>query len=158
MSARTSDPIASLAAHSRDSSVGAAADAAHEAASVGDCCGPEVVRRARELFDRVGDRWTVLALRRLADGRPHRFTALRRALPGVSARMLAVTLRQLERDGLVTRTVYPTVPPRVDYTLTALGATFGGVVSAVVTWAGAHMAAVDEARARYDAQVGARHP
>jgi DNA-binding HxlR family transcriptional regulator len=122
------------------------------------CCGPAVVRRARELFDRVGDRWSVLVLRRLGDERPHRFAALRREIPGVSARMLAVTLRQLERDGLVRRTLYPSVPPRVDYTLTPLGATFGGVVSALVTWAGAHMAAVDEARARYDAYAAAERP
>ena len=75
----------------------------------------------RQILDRIADKWSLLAIA-LLEGRTLRFTELRREIDGVSQRMLTVTLRQLERDGLVTRTVYPVVPPRVDYALTPLGA------------------------------------
>jgi DNA-binding HxlR family transcriptional regulator len=78
---------------------------------------------SRDVLDRIGDKWTVLVLSELADAGPRRFTALRNRLAGVSEKMLTQTLRALERDGLVTRTVYPTVPPRVEYELTTLGET-----------------------------------
>src|SRR6476469_4141702 len=81
---------------------------------------PEDCRAISELLARVGDKWTVLVVTTLGDG-PKRFNELRRALGSISQRMLTLTLRALERDGLVTRTVYPTVPPRVDYELTRLG-------------------------------------
>src|SRR6201746_2534405 len=81
---------------------------------------PEDCRAVSEVLSRVGDKWTVLVVSTLGDG-PKRFNELRRALGSISQRMLTLTLRALERDGLVTRTVFPTVPPRVDYELTDLG-------------------------------------
>ena len=81
---------------------------------------PEDCRAVSEVLSRVGDKWTVLVVTTLGDG-PKRFNELRRALGSISQRMLTLTLRGLERDGLVTRTVFPTVPPRVDYELTDLG-------------------------------------
>src|SRR3954464_4500190 len=77
----------------------------------------------RDVLDRIGDRWSVLILRTL-EGGTMRFTVLRRAIPDISQRMLAQTLRRLETDGLISRTVYPTIPPRVDYALTPLGLSF----------------------------------
>ena len=83
-----------------------------------------------------------------------RFSELKRAVDGISQRMLTLTLRGLERDGLVTRTVYPTVPPRVDYELTEMGATLLGPVMAFVHWAIAHKDAVVDARERFDEGAG----
>ena len=104
----------------------------------------------RTVLDRVGDRWTVLVLLLLAD-RTHRFTELQRAVEGISPKVLTQTLRGLERDGLVTRTIHPEIPPRVEYTLTPLGDTLRGTVCALVAWSHAHLAEMDAARARYDA-------
>ncbi len=107
--------------------------------------------RAREVLDRVGDKWSLLVIALLGDGaRPRRFTDLRRRIDGISQRMLTVTLRGLERDGLVTRTVHPTVPPRVDYTLTPMGRTLLDTARALVDWADEHLPAIDAARAAYD--------
>ena len=108
--------------------------------------------RTREVLDIVGDKWSLLVVRNLSQG-PRRFTELKRAIDGISQRMLTVTLRGLERDGLVTRTMYPEVPPRVEYALTPLGATLREIVGALIEWSGAHLAEVDAARARYDAQT-----
>ena len=108
--------------------------------------------RAREMLVRVADKWSMYVIHVLADGGPLRFSELRRRVDGVSQRMLTVTLRGLERDGLVRRTMYPEVPPRVEYALTPLGATLREIVHALIDWSGAHLAEVDAARARYDAQ------
>ncbi|MCP2164160.1 winged helix-turn-helix transcriptional regulator [Goodfellowiella coeruleoviolacea] len=103
----------------------------------------------RQILDRVADKWSLLVIA-LLDRRTLRFTELRREIDGISQRMLAVTLRQLERDGLVRRTVYPVVPPRVDYELTPLGATLHDTIQALVTWTEAHQDEIAAARVEYD--------
>lgn len=105
----------------------------------------------RTVLDRVGDRWTVLVLLLLAD-RTHRFTELQRAIEGISPKVLTQTLRALERDGLVSREIHPEVPPRVEYTLTALGGTLVCAVAALDDWARAHIDEVQASRATYDAR------
>ncbi len=109
--------------------------------------------RAREMLVRVGDKWSVNVIYVLGAEGTLRFGELRRRIEGISQRMLTVTLRGLERDGLVRRTMYPEVPPRVEYTLTALGATLRKLVRGLIEWSGAHLPEVDAARARYDRQV-----
>jgi DNA-binding HxlR family transcriptional regulator len=109
----------------------------------GDC------RAISEVLSRVGDKWTVLVVSVLGGG-PKRFNELRRALGSISQRMLTLTLRALERDGLVTRTVFPTVPPRVDYELTALGCSLLKPVNGLSAWARANRPAMDDARQRFD--------
>ncbi|WP_019874633.1 winged helix-turn-helix transcriptional regulator [Sporichthya polymorpha] len=106
---------------------------------------------SRQVLDRVGDRWTILILRSLAGG-PRRFTELAREIEGISQKMLTQTLRGLERDGLITRTVTPTVPVRVDYELTDLGCSLGEPIAALERWAVDHMGEVLDARDRYDAR------
>lgn len=91
----------------------------------------------RDVLDRIGDRWTVLVLGELANG-TRRFSELRRAVPDISQRMLSQTVRHLEADGLISRTVFPTVPPRVDYALTDLGRSLMVPLGALVAWAGAN--------------------
>jgi DNA-binding HxlR family transcriptional regulator len=105
--------------------------------------------RAREVLDRVGDKWSVYVIHQLGGGAV-RFNDLRRGIEGISQRMLTVTLRGLERDGLVTRTVHPAIPVRVEYALTPMGRTLLGTVESLMTWAGAHMTDIDDARAVYD--------
>jgi DNA-binding HxlR family transcriptional regulator len=102
----------------------------------------------RDVLDRVGDRWSLLVLEKLSPGR-RRFTEIKRAIGDISQRMLAQTLRRLEQDGLVTRTVQPTIPPRVDYELTALGRSLLEPFNALVRWAQENHDAVRAARARY---------
>ncbi|MFI5755416.1 winged helix-turn-helix transcriptional regulator [Streptomyces sp. NPDC051569] len=109
---------------------------------------------SRDVLDRIGDKWTVLVLGELADAGPQRFTALRKRVSGVSEKMLTQTLRALERDGLVLRTVYPTVPPRVEYELTDLGHTLRDPLDAIKRWAKEHMGEVLAARASYAAEAG----
>src|SRR5712664_3048662 len=109
----------------------------------------EDCRAASEVLARVGDKWTVLVVSTLGDG-PRRFNELRRALGSISQRMLTLTLRALERDGLVTRTVFPTVPPRVDYELTRLGRSLLEPVRALGLWARQNRAAIADARRRFD--------
>ncbi len=104
---------------------------------------------SRQAFDRIGDRWTVLVLGALADG-PQRFTQLAHRIEGISQKMLTQTLRGLERDGLVTRTVHATVPVRVDYELTELGQTLTAPIAALEAWARDHIGDVIAARERYD--------
>ena len=106
---------------------------------------------SRKLLDRISDKWVTLVLKSLADG-PQRFSELSRQLSGVSQKMLTQTLRSLERDGMLTRTVTPSVPVRVDYELTPLGESLGGVLGQVKTWAEHHMPEVDRARAVYDSR------
>jgi DNA-binding HxlR family transcriptional regulator len=105
--------------------------------------------QAREVLERVGDKWSLLVIGRLGEG-PLRFAELRRSVDGISARMLTVTLRGLERDGLVTRTVRPTVPPRVDYALTPMGRTLLDTVRNLLEWADEHLPQIHAARAAYD--------
>lgn len=107
----------------------------------------------REVLNRVGDKWSVFIVGLLGDG-PRRFSELRRAVEGISQRMLTLTLRGLERDGLVTRTVYATIPPRVEYALTPLGHTLLEPVQALARWAEEHRAEIQGARARFDRARG----
>jgi DNA-binding HxlR family transcriptional regulator len=106
----------------------------------------------RQILDRIGDKWSLLVIA-LLDNECMRFTELKKTIDGISQRMLTVTLRQLERDGLVRRTVYPVVPPRVDYELTPLGVTLHATIQSLVTWTETHQSEIATARARYDAQV-----
>ncbi|NUS72847.1 MAG: helix-turn-helix transcriptional regulator [Corynebacteriales bacterium] len=103
----------------------------------------------RQILDRIADKWSLLVIA-LLDRRSLRFTELRREIDGISQRMLTVTLRQLERDGLVLRTVHPVVPPRVDYELTPLGATLHDTIQALVVWTEVHQNEIAEAREAYD--------
>ncbi|MEU2778351.1 helix-turn-helix domain-containing protein [Streptomyces sp. NPDC007162] len=107
----------------------------------------------REVLDRVGDKWSALVVVRLGQ-RTHRFNELHREIDGISQRMLTLTLRALVRDGLVSRTAYPTVPPRVDYELTELGHTLLAPITALHEWAVAHRGEIHEARARHDQAPG----
>ncbi len=110
---------------------------------------PEDCRAVSEVLSRVGDKWTVLVVSTLGEG-PKRFNELRKALGSISQRMLTLTLRALERDGLVTRTVFPTIPPRVDYELTKLGRSLLEPVSELGAWARRNRAAIVEARRKFD--------
>ncbi|GAB3973736.1 helix-turn-helix domain-containing protein [Actinoallomurus acanthiterrae] len=105
---------------------------------------------ARDLLDRISDKWVTLILNALADG-PQRYSDLGRTIAGVSQKMLTQTLRALERDGMVTRTVTPSVPVRVDYELTPLGVSLLPLVQAAKAWAETHIEEVHTARAAYDA-------
>jgi DNA-binding HxlR family transcriptional regulator len=109
-----------------------------------------VCRTINTLLARIGDKWTVLVVMTLADG-SRRFNELRREIPSVSQRMLTLTLRNLERDGLVNRTVTPSIPPRVDYELTDLGRSLQGPVVALSRWALDNIETIHEAQAKFDA-------
>ena len=109
----------------------------------GDC------RRISEILSRVGDKWTVLIVMVLREG-PRRFNDIKRTVGGISQQMLTRTLKSLERDGMVLRTVHPTVPPQVEYELTALGHSLSEPVIALGAWAHRHIAEIDGHRARYD--------
>ena len=109
----------------------------------------------REVLNRVGDKWSVFVVGVLEDG-PKRFNEIRRAVEGISQRMLTLTLRGLERDGLVTRTLFPTIPPRVDYELTPLGKTLLDPVLALANWAESHRLDIQDARVRFDRKLGKR--
>jgi DNA-binding HxlR family transcriptional regulator len=102
-----------------------------------------------DILNRIGDKWSVMVVGFLSR-KTMRFNELRHAIGGISQRMLTLTLRNLERDGLVTRTVYPEIPPRVEYTLTDLGHTLTEPLDALWTWAAEHQGAVQQARQRYD--------
>ncbi|GAA1636680.1 winged helix-turn-helix transcriptional regulator [Actinoplanes couchii] len=103
----------------------------------------------RDVLDRVGDKWSVLVIVELAGG-PRRFRQLQQAVDGISQRMLTLTVRRLERDGLVLRTVYATVPAQVDYRLTATGASLTHLVKALADWSLENRAAIAGARDTYD--------
>jgi DNA-binding HxlR family transcriptional regulator len=135
-----------------------AADSPHHTDVGLDESNPEMLRkrddtvcRVREILDRVGDKWSLTVVAELGQG-SRRFTELKRGIPGISQRMLTVTLRGLERDGLVNRTVYPVVPPRVDYELTDLGRTLLDRAWALMNWALVHMDDIDKARLDYDSR------
>jgi DNA-binding HxlR family transcriptional regulator len=109
----------------------------------GDCAA------VNDILSTIGDKWTVLIVVTLSKG-PMRFNEIRRAVGGISQRMLTLTLRGLERDGFATRTVFPTVPPRVDYALTELGKTLIAPLATIASWAIAHQEEVADARANFD--------
>jgi DNA-binding HxlR family transcriptional regulator len=109
----------------------------------GDC-------RAREVLDRVGDKWSLYVVNLLGTG-TKRFSELHRTINGITPRMLTVTLRTLERDGLVSRAVFPVVPPRVEYSLTTMGRTLLEAVEPLMRWASGHLGEIERARKRYDA-------
>jgi len=106
-------------------------------------------RATREILDRIADKWSLYIVAVLANG-PRRFNELKRGIDGISQRMLTLTLRGLERDGLLTRTMYPTIPPRVDYELTDMGRTLLKPVMALVNWANDNQVAIAEAQTRFD--------
>jgi DNA-binding HxlR family transcriptional regulator len=110
-----------------------------------------VCRTISTLLSRIGDKWTVLVVQTLGQG-PRRFNELRREIPSVSQRMLTLTLRNLERDGLVNRTVTPSIPPRVDYELTELGKSLQEPICGLATWALENVETIHAARARFDAE------
>jgi DNA-binding HxlR family transcriptional regulator len=110
---------------------------------------PTDCRAISDVLARVGDKWSVLVVTRLGAG-SMRFNELRRSIGGISQRMLTLTLRGLERDGLVTRTVFPTIPPRVDYALTSLGRDLLEPVSALGEWATRNQAKIARAREKFD--------
>ena len=105
----------------------------------------------RELIDRIGDKWTLLVIANLRDG-ALRYTELQHAVPGISQRMLTLTLRQLERDGLLERTVHAEVPPRVEYELTSMGETLIDTSITLLRWALENQPAIEQARAEFDAR------
>ena len=123
----------------------------HDAQLPSDC------RAVSDVLARIGDKWSVLVVSRLGDG-PLRFNELRRSIGGISQRMLTLTLRGLERDGLITRTVFPTIPPRVDYALTALGRDLLIPVSALGAWAIRNQPKIAKAREQlgWQPRVGVR--
>ncbi|MGC3999426.1 MAG: helix-turn-helix domain-containing protein [Anaeromyxobacter sp.] len=112
-------------------------------------------RLVREVLARVADAWTLEVLEALTGGAPVRFTRLRERLGGVSQKVLTQTLRRLERDGLVTRTVHATVPPQVEYQLTGLGDSLGEAVCGIWTWVEAHAPEVGQARRTFDERAEA---
>jgi DNA-binding HxlR family transcriptional regulator len=105
-----------------------------------------------DVLNRIGDKWSVMVVGMLGRNGTLRFNELKRMINGVSQRMLTLTLRNLERDGLVTRTIYPEVPPRVEYSLTQLGKTLQGPISALWDWSAENHEAIIDARAAYDAR------
>lgn len=105
---------------------------------------------AREMIDRIGDKWTLLIIATLGESEKMRFTELRDRIEGISQKMLTKTLRQLERDGLLSRKVYPVVPPKVEYRLTPLGHSLLALVSGICSWVGTHLAEIEGARRKFN--------
>jgi DNA-binding HxlR family transcriptional regulator len=119
-----------------------------------DVHGDTDCRGVASVLARVGDKWSVFVIMMLHGG-PRRFNEIKRMIGGISQRMLTLTLRGLERDGLVTRTVFPTIPPRVDYELTDLGRGLSQPVEALGRWAQQHQPEIESARARFDGRNAA---
>ncbi len=117
---------------------------------------PRVEALINELLGRVADKWTMLVLEALTAGGEMRFTRLAGAIGGISQKMLTQTLRQMERDGLVVRTVHPVIPPHVDYRLTKLGDSLGEAFCGVWVWAGRHLEQIEKARRDFDARLAKR--
>lgn len=118
----------------------------------GDPAYTEACRLLTDTLARVGDKWTIQVVATLAMG-PRRYSAIQKVIPGISQRMLTLTLRGLERDGLISRTMHATIPPRVDYELTDLGRTLISPLYALYKWATEHREAMAEARQKFD-EVG----
>ncbi len=126
---------------------------AKEAArSIPDTFDPRIEKLVNELIGRVADKWTMIILEVLQEHGELRFTQLARKVEGISQKMLTQTLRQMERDGMVIRTVHPVVPPRVDYRLTDLGRSLGAAFCGVWVWAEENLETVEKARNSFDAQ------
>lgn len=113
---------------------------------------PRVEALVTDVIARVADKWTMLIIETLVEHGEVRFTQLGRLVGGISQKMLTQTLRQMERDGLVIRTIHPVIPPRVEYRLTDLGFTLGEAFCGVWTWAGANLSRIEQARAAFDAR------
>jgi DNA-binding HxlR family transcriptional regulator len=109
----------------------------------------------REVLNRIGDKWSVQIVALLGDG-PMRFSELRRSIEGISQRMLTLTLRGLERDGLIARTVFPEIPPRVEYELTRLGRTLLEPIQGLAEWAERYRTSIQDARAKFDTKATKR--
>jgi DNA-binding HxlR family transcriptional regulator len=135
---------------------GTSKSAGYPQGTVGECIEWDLRNdcEVRQILDRIADKWSLLAIS-LLERQTMRFSELQRRIDGISQRMLTVTLRQLERDGLVSRTVYPVVPPRVDYALTPLGCTLLATIQSLVSWTEEHQAEIAAARADYDARAAA---
>ena len=114
----------------------------------------EDCRAVSDVLQRIGDKWTILVVQRLGDG-PKRFNELRHAIGGISQKMLTTTLRSLERDGFVTRTIFPVIPPRVDYELTDLGRELLVPVQALGEWARGNITRINAARVKFDGEEAA---
>lgn len=114
--------------------------------------GAENCKALGQILDRIGDKWTIMVVGVLSHG-PMRFNALQRAVPGVSHRMLTMTLRGLERDGLVERTSFPTIPPRVDYELTARGKSLQDPLKVLASWVRSQQAGIEASQRHYDQQA-----
>ena len=117
---------------------------------------PKIESLVTELIGRVADKWTMLILEALAEKGTLRFTQIGKQLGVISQKMLTQTLRQMERDGLLLRTVYPVVPPKVEYQLTGLGLSLGAAFCGVWVWAAENCAHVERARSRFDREAAAR--
>lgn len=120
---------------------------------------PEAVvdcRALGQIIDRIADKWAVMVVGHLSASGTMRFNALMRAIPGVSHRMLTLTLRGLQRDGIVSRTAFATIPPRVDYALTPLGLSLTGPLSMLAGWASGNRVEIEAARVAYDVEVAAQ--
>jgi DNA-binding HxlR family transcriptional regulator len=126
----------------------------HIRGTVDGCPSDDLACEVRRILDRIADKWSLLVIARLGQS-TLRFSELRRQIDGVSQRMLTLTLRNLERDGLVSRTVYPVVPPRVEYRLTSLGETLIDTIRSLVAWTSDHQDEIRAARDAYDAAEAA---
>lgn len=115
---------------------------------------PRVEALVNELLGRVADKWTMLVLEVLTAGGEMRFTRIAEAVAGISQKMLTQTLRQMERDGLLVRTVHPVIPPRVEYRLTKTGLSLSEAFCGVWQWAGRHLEEIEQARREFDAKAG----
>jgi len=122
---------------------------ADETARLSDCVVHPDNCRAREVLDRVADKWSLYVVATLGNGEL-RFTELKRQIDGISQRMLTVTLRGLERDGMITRTVYSAMPPNIAYRLTPVGTTLWAATAPLLVWAMEHLPGIDASRAAYD--------
>ena len=111
----------------------------------------------REVLNRVGDKWSVQIVSLLGDG-PMRFSELRRSIEGISQRMLTLTVRGLERDGIITRTVFPEIPPRVEYELTKLGNTLLEPIQGLAEWAEKYRTSIQDAREKFDVKASKKKP
>lgn len=126
---------------------------AYAATKPPDDIDPRIEKLVTDLIGRVADKWTIIILEVLAEKGELRFTRLSEFVQGISQKMLTQTLRQMERDGLVVRTIHPVVPPKVEYRLTDLGLTLGAAFCGVWVWAADNLAEVERARLAFDAEA-----
>ena len=132
---------------------GATGLAACDPATIPEPEDPVIAALVRQIIGRVADKWTMLILEALHEGGTLRFTEVGRAVGGISQKMLTKTLRELERDGLITRTVHPVIPPRVDYALTDLGRSLGAAFCGVWIWLEAHHDRIMQARRDFEGRA-----